>query len=86
MNQQQLYIAVGLPTIVALIGILVNIQLRRNQRTDRLFGNTINSRLTSLESRVGTIESKFDTKFDLLIGKVFEMDNRLTRLEERLKH
>jgi hypothetical protein len=36
--------------------------------------NTINARFTSLE-----------TRFDTLLGKVIEIDTRLTRVEERLE-
>jgi uncharacterized coiled-coil protein SlyX len=51
---------------------------------------TLNARMTALEvrldARISALEAKFDAKIDLLIGKIFELDNRLTRLEERLKH
>jgi hypothetical protein len=76
MTETQLYLTIGMPTFAVLVGILVN----------SVAINTINSRLTSLEGRVGALESKVDTKFDLLLGKIFELDNRLSRLEERLKH
>jgi hypothetical protein len=36
--------------------------------------NSLNSRMTSME-----------VKFDLIMGKLAELDNRLTRLEERLE-
>ena len=91
MTDQQLYLAIGMPTLVVLIGILVNFSA---------FGsltNTMNSRFGSLESRMTSLETKLDSrilafenkienKIDLLTGKVIELDNRLTRLEERLKH
>ena len=80
MSDQQLYLAIGLPTMVALIGILVNIG----------YFVTINGRIGALETRfdgrINGLESKLDTKFDLLVGKVVDLDNRLVRLEERLKH
>ncbi len=80
MSDQQLYLAIGLPTVVALIGILVNIG----------YFVTINGRIGALEmrfdGRINGLESKLDTKFDLLVGKVIDLDNRLVRLEERLKH
>ena len=76
MSDQQLYLAIGLPTVVALIGILVNIG----------YFVTINGRIGALETRINGLESKLDTKFDLLVGKVIDLDNRLVRLEERLKH
>jgi hypothetical protein len=76
MTETQLYLTIGMPTLAVLVGMLVN----------AVSISTINSRLASLDARVGALEAKFDTKFDLLIGKIFELDNRLNRLEERLKH
>jgi Na+/H+ antiporter NhaA len=64
MTNMQLYLAAGLPTIAALVGILMNAVLY----------NSLNSRMTSME-----------VKFDLIMGKFAELDNRLTRLEERLE-
>ncbi|HML18428.1 MAG TPA: hypothetical protein VK419_15465 [Bryobacteraceae bacterium] len=91
MTEQQLYLVVGLPTITALIGILVNIGYfvsihgRINSLESRL-DVRINSLESRLDARINSLESKFDTKIDLLVGKVIELDNRLIRLEERLKH
>jgi hypothetical protein len=76
MNEQQLYIAVGLPTIVALIGILVNIG----------YFVALNGRIGSLETRLDSRINSLEAKFDILVGKVVELDNRLVRMEERLKH
>jgi hypothetical protein len=80
MNDQQLYFAVGLPIVVAITGILVNVG----------YFVSINGRINSLESRldarINSLEIKLDTSIDLLIGKISELDNRLVRLEERLKH
>ena len=69
----------NVPTILTvLIGILLN--------NGRL--NDLNSRMTSLETkmsgfdnRLTHMDQKFDTRFDLLIGKVIEIDTRLTRIE-----
>jgi hypothetical protein len=76
-----------MPTLAILVGILVNLSFLTS------LSNTMNTRFGSmearfalLEARLSALETKFDTKFDLLLGKVFELDNRLTRLEERLKH
>jgi hypothetical protein len=87
MSEQQLYIAVGLPTIVALIGILVNIGyfVAINGRIGSL-ETRLDNRMTSLETRLDNRISSLGAKFDILIGKVVELDNRLVRLEERLKH
>jgi hypothetical protein len=80
MTDQQLYLAIGIPSVIAILGILVNVG----------YFVALNARVTSLESRldqrINTMEQKFDMKFDLLTGKVIELDNRIIRLEERLKH
>jgi hypothetical protein len=76
MSEQQLYLAVGLPTVVALIGIMVNIG----------YFVAINARIGSLETRLDNRINSLEAKFDILVGKVVELDNRLVRLEERLKH
>ena len=80
MTDQQLYLAIGIPSVIAILGILVNVG----------YFVALNARVASLESRldqrINTMEQKFDMKFDLLTGKVIELDNRLIRLEERLKH
>jgi len=34
-----------------------------------------------LETRLSSLEHKFDTRFDLLLSKVIDLDNRLTRIE-----
>ena len=76
MSEQQLYLAVGLPTVVAMIGIMVNVG----------YFVAINARISSLETRLDNRINSLEAKFDILVGKVVEVDNRLVRLEERLKH
>ena len=39
-----------------------------------------NSRFNTIEARM----TAWDARFDLLVGKVADIDNRLSRLEERL--
>ena len=79
----QLYIAIGIPTIAVLVGMLIN----------GMQFNALNARMASMDSRTGGLEtcmthleSKFDMRFDMLIGKVVDIDNRLTRLEARFEH
>jgi len=80
----------NVPTIITvLIGILLN-----NGRLGDLFGNirSMDVRLTSMENkfdnrfasfdnRFASLEHKFDTRFDLLLSKVVDLDNCLTRIE-----
>jgi outer membrane murein-binding lipoprotein Lpp len=62
----------NVPTVITvLIGILIN-----NARISDL-----NSRVTETNSRLMNFENKMDTRFDMLLGKVVEIDNRLTRME-----
>ena len=71
-NQVLVLAFANVPTIITvLIGILLN-----NGRLSDL-----NSRFASLESRFSNLEHKFDTRFDLLLSKVIDLDNRLTRIE-----
>ncbi len=59
MSEQQLYIAVGLPTIVALIGILVNIG----------YFVGLNGRIGSLETRINSLETRLDNRISSLEAK-----------------
>ena len=56
---------------IPLVGILANTGLFIH------LSGTMNTRFASLESR-------FDSRFDLLMSKVVDIDNRLTRVEERM--
>jgi len=76
MSDVQLYLAAGLPSAIALIGILVNVG----------YFVTINSRIQSLENRLDGRINSLEGRFDLLMGKVIEIDNRLARVEEQLRH
>ena len=76
MTDQQLYLSSGLQSVLVLVGILVNVG----------YFVAINARIQGLETRVVGRINALETKFDLLIGKVFELDNRLTRIEEKLSH
>ncbi len=76
MTDTQLYFSIGVPTFAILIGILVNMMQLSTVTS------TMNARFASLETRISNLESRFD----LLLGKVIEIDNRLTRVEERLEH
>jgi hypothetical protein len=75
-TEQQLYLSIGIPSLVAILGILVNVS----------YFLVINARIQSLENRLDTRIGSMEQKFEILTGKVIEMDNRIVRLEERLKH
>ena len=67
----QLYLAVGLPVFAVLINILMGV----------LQYNGLNARFASVDARFTSLEARFET----LIGKVIEIDNRLTRVEAILE-
>jgi hypothetical protein len=73
----------NVPTIITvLIGILLN-NGRLNDLNSRFSG--LETRFTGMEhkfdNRIEGLEHKFDTRFDLLLSKVIDLDNRLTRIE-----
>jgi hypothetical protein len=69
MTDTQLYLAIGLPTLALVLGMIGN----------GLLFNALSARMNSLESRMSSLEAKMD----LLIGKVADMDTRLSILEDR---
>ena len=87
MTDVQLYFAVGLPVFAFLLNIALGVfqtnslQNSMNARFSSLESN-MNARFSSVDARFTSLESRFDT----LTGKVVEMDNRLTRVEELLLH
>jgi hypothetical protein len=75
-NQILVLALANVPTIITvLIGILLN-NGRLSDLNSRFAGME-----TRFESRLASLEHKFDTRFDLLLSKVIDLDNRLTRIE-----
>jgi len=74
MTDLQLSILVAIP----LVGILDNTGLFIH------LGSTMNIRFAALESKVDSRFERMDSRFDTLMGKVIEIDNRLTRVEDRM--
>jgi hypothetical protein len=80
-NDTQLFLAVGMPTLVVLIGILIN----------HWQVSAINARITDTNARVGDLRQDMNTRFDDLkdtwraeLRRVEEViDARLKHLEER---
>jgi hypothetical protein len=88
MSNVQLYLTIGLPTFAVLIGILMNV-VHYSSLNARF--SSQDARFSSLETRVSNLETRFDArfnnlevKFDTLIGKVIDVDNRVTRIEAKL--
>ena len=70
MTDLQLYILVAIP----LVGILANTGLFLH----------VSGRVDRMGERVDRLGERMDARFDVLLGKVVEIDNRLTRVEERM--
>ncbi|MDZ4802446.1 MAG: hypothetical protein SGI92_30170 [Bryobacteraceae bacterium] len=98
MTDQQLDIAVGLPMVAVLVGVLFNAVwwIQSNSRAQAM-ENRLDLKIDRVDSRLERFEARMDSRFDrlesaivskmdLLTGKVIEIDNRLTRVEEQLKH
>jgi hypothetical protein len=79
MTNEQLYLAVGLPIVFNVVfnGVLF---LALNSRM-----TSLETRMTGLESRMSNLEQSTNSKFDLVVGAIHELDNRLSRLEERFE-
>ena len=45
----------------------------------------LNSRMSALETRMTSLEGTFTARFDLMMGKIMDVDTRLSVLEDRLK-
>jgi hypothetical protein len=73
MTDAQLYFAVGIPTIALVLGMIGN---------GFLF-NALSARMNSLEARMLALETSMNTRFDLIMGRLSDMDNRLSVLEDR---
>jgi hypothetical protein len=88
MTDVQLYLAIGIPTFAVLVGILMNavyhdsVNARFNSQDARF--NSLETRMNSLETRLDARFNSMEIKFDTLIGKVMDVDNRVTRIEAKL--
>jgi hypothetical protein len=67
MSDTQLYFAIGIPVFTVLVGFIGTV----------MQVNTINARITSLETTFNSRFTSLEARFETLIGKVIEMDNRL---------
>jgi hypothetical protein len=85
----QLYLAIGIPTLAVLLGILTNviqwnaINARFNSVETRI--GSVDTRISSLETRIDGRFNNLDVRFDTLTGKVIDVLNRVTRIEAKLR-
>ncbi len=88
-SNQILALAVAnVPTIITvLIGILLNngriSDLNSRMASFETCLASMDGRIASIENRLTNLENKFDTRFDLLLSKVVDLGNRLSRIEAR---
>ncbi len=71
----QLYLAIGIPTMALALGMIGN---------GYLF-NALSARMSSLESRMLVLETSMKTRFDLIMGRLSDVDTRLRVLGDRSK-
>ena len=89
MTDVQLYLAIGIPTLAVLLGILTNaiqwnaINARFNSVETRI--GSVDTRISSLETRIDGRFNNLDVRFDTLTGKVIDVLNRVTRIEAKLR-
>lgn len=88
MTDVQLYLAIGIPTLAVLAGILTNVVYYSslNARLNRI-ETRFDARFNSIDARFSGIDDRFnrlEVRFDTLITKVVELDNRVTRIEAKL--
>ncbi len=69
MTDTHLYLAIGVPTLALIMGMIGN----------GLLFSALSARMTSLENRMSSI----DARFGLLMGKLSDIDTRLGILEDR---
>jgi hypothetical protein len=70
-------LTVGMPTLAVLVGILVN-----NSRLSDLRSH-MDARFAAVDNRFEAERRVTDTMFKMVLEKLDDIDNRLTRLESR---
>ncbi|MGD1072854.1 MAG: hypothetical protein ABSB15_22255 [Bryobacteraceae bacterium] len=86
MDNTQLYLAIGLPVFAVMMGILAStVQITAINARMTSLETSLGTRMTSLETTVSARFSSLESRFDTLVGKVVQIDNRLTRVEALLE-
>jgi hypothetical protein len=90
MTNTQLYLVIGIPSLLSLVGILLNTALYVNFSTTMnarmtsfetsmnarmaALETSMNARMASLETRMSNLENTFTTRFDLLMGRLTDIE------------
>ena len=72
MTNEQLYLAIGVPSAIAAIGILVNIG----------YFLALNNRMTAMETKLGSVAEQtavHKTLLDIVLKKLDELETRMER-------
>jgi hypothetical protein len=80
MTDKQLYLSIGIPTGAIILGLITNGFLF-NSLSARM--SSLETRMLALEARLASFETSVNQRFDMLIGKISELDTRLSILEDR---
>jgi hypothetical protein len=83
MADAQLYLAIGVPFLAILISTTLSLMQISGIRDDM---RGLHTEMQSLRTDTREIINTLGADLKLLTGKVIEIDNRLTRIEERLEH
>jgi hypothetical protein len=70
MTDTQLYIAIGVPVLLNAAMLMIAI-------------TSMNHRISDLRDTMNARFASFETRLEILTGKVAELTDRVTRLEER---
>jgi predicted RNA-binding protein with PIN domain len=76
-------VSTGGAVIVGLGGMWITAQQLGKRMDDLRDG--LNKRIDDISARVSALEAKVDHRFDLLMEKFYELDNRVSRIEDHLK-
>ncbi len=84
MTNEQFYLVIGIPGVLSLVGILLNAALYVNFSSTlnarmTSFEGSVNVRIASLEARMLALENTFTTRFDLLMGRLTDLEKEIHR-------
>ena len=83
MTNVQLYLATGIPVLAVLISMSLSlIQISGIREDMRMMRTEFREDLRGMRDEMRLLRADLTT----LTGKVVEIDNRLTRIEERMEH
>jgi hypothetical protein len=75
MADMQFYLSIGIPSLLLALGMI----------GDGLLFNGLSARMSSLEARMLALETRVNTRFDLIMGRLSDLDTGLSVLQDRSK-